>query len=401
MLLQTTLALLALAIWIYLIAFHGQFWQTHHRLATADITPNTAHPPGITWPTIAIIIPARNEADLLPQTLTSLLQQDYPGSYHIYLIDDHSTDKTSANAQAIANQTNQTDRLTIRPAAPLPDHWTGKLWALNQGIEQANQTPGQTPDYYLLTDADIEHDRANLRQLVIKAETEQRDLVSLMVLLRCQSPWEQLLIPAFVFFFAKLYPFSWVNNPHKSTAAAAGGCSLIRRDALEAIGGIASLKNALIDDCTLAANIKHRPASPPRTHRHNIWLGLSDRTTSLRPYDTLSSIWQMVARTAYTQLNYSPWLLLGTLFGMYLIYLQAPIAIITNTIHKNIPLLAINLITYSLIITAYTPITKFYKIHWIYRFSLPLIGLLYTGMTIDSARRHWQGQGGSWKGRTY
>jgi hopene-associated glycosyltransferase HpnB len=380
-----TIGLLSLAIWIYLLTLRGQFWRTDVGLENIP----WAGP----WPTVAIIIPARNEADLIATVLTSLLIQDYAGEFTIYLVDDQSDDGTAAIAQETA-QAIGIDRLHIITAQPLPKGWTGKLWALHQGIIAA--TENHHPEYFLLTDADIRHDRSNLTNLVTKAMTENRDLVSLMVRLRCDSFWERLLIPAFVFFFAKLYPFRQVNDPNSSTAAAAGGCSLVKSAAIAEIGGIASLQNALIDDCTLAAKIKHRSSKP-----HSIWLGLSQTTHSLRPYESLNSIWQMVARTAYTQLNYSPLLLLGTVIGMYLVYLAAPIGIITALIYPSIPLLLVSVLTYTLMTIAYLPTVKFYRIGMIYAFCLPAIGLMYSGMTIDSARQHWQGKGGKWKGRSY
>jgi hopene-associated glycosyltransferase HpnB len=302
-------------------------------------------------------------------------------------------------AKSTAAKFEQPERLKIITAQPLPTGWTGKLWALEQGIAVA--TEGNVPEYLLLTDADIQHDRSNLKNLITKAVTEQRDLVSLMVRLRCESFWEKLLIPAFVFFFAKLYPFRQVNDPNCAIAAAAGGCSLIKRQALGEIGGIGILRDALIDDCTLAAKIKHRSPLADKTKYHSIWLGLTTTTDSIRPYETLESIWHMVARTAYTQLNYSPLLLLGTLFGMYLVYLAAPIGIITAAFTHRLELLIISLITYGLMTISYIPINHFYGVSLIYAFCLPAIGLLYTLMTIDSARRHWQGKGGQWKGRSY
>ncbi len=415
--LQMAIALISLGIWIYLLVGRGQFWRTDQQLAAQLTTESAAGSPELSaWPPIAIIIPARNEAELIAQTLSSLFEQDYPGDYQIYLVDDHSSDDTANIAIATAIVHNCCDRLQVIAAAALPDGWTGKLWALDQGIATAtghgltDQRPESfLPEYFLLTDADIEHDRHNLKNLVLKARTENRDLVSLMVRLRCDSFWEKLLIPAFVFFFAKLYPFRQVNDPNHPMAAAAGGCSLVKREAIAAIGGIASLRDALIDDCTLAAKVKHRPQAkhrPPLTDRpetkyHNIWLGLSPTTYSRRPYENLDSIWQMVARTAYTQLNYSPLLLLGTLVAMYLVYLAAPIGIITSVITHRWDLLIINLITYTLIIVSYIPIARFYQIAMIYPICLPAIGLLYSLMTVDSARQHWQGQGGKWKGRSY
>ncbi len=383
------IALLSLVIWIYLVAGRGQFWRTQPvMLDRAQLIAPTS----MVWPAVAIVIPARNEAAMLPQTLVPLLNQDYPGTCTIYLVDDQSDDGTGAIAQEFAIA-NPGIACKIIQSQPLPPGWTGKLWALHQGLAAAAAS-----DYVLLTDADICHDRASLRYLVLKAETEQRDLVSLMVQLRCESFWERLLIPAFVFFFAKLYPFSWVNQPDRATAAAAGGCSLVRRSALDEIGGIAALKDALIDDCTLAAKIKHRDRP---TNQHRIWLGLTTEIRSLRPYDDLASIWNMVARTAYTQLNYSPLLLLGTIVGMGLVYLVAPIGIIYGLIFQQWWILGITIATYGLMTIAYRPTIQFYRCAGIYALALPLIGLMYNLMTIDSARRHWQGKGGQWKGRSY
>jgi hopene-associated glycosyltransferase HpnB len=234
--------------------------------------------------------------------------------------------------------------------------------------------------------------------LVDHAEKNHCDLVSLMVRLRCESGWEKLLIPAFVFFFAKLYPFRRVNHIDSNTAAAAGGCSLVKRSALEEIGGIAALKNALIDDCTLAAKIKRRHR---RGKNANIWLGLSNETQSLRPYDTLDTIWNMVARTAYTQLYYSPFLLVGTLFGMGLVYFAGPIALVGGLINDNPSLGILGLLTYGLMSFAYSATIKFYRLPWFYATAMPPIALLYTLMTWDSALKHWRGKGGNWKGRNY
>lgn len=385
-------------IWLFLVVAWGQFWRCDQRLG-GDRSPL----PSPTAPPVAVVIPARNEAETISLCLTSLLSQDYPGPLHLVLVDDQSDDGTSDRAQEAAQA--WPDRaLTLIPGQPLPPGWTGKLWALDQGTRYA-QTLEPAPTYILLTDADIAHDRHNLGQLVAKAETESLDLVSLMVQLRCQSPWERLLIPAFVYFFQQLYPFPWVNDRHSSMAAAAGGCVLLRTTALQRIGGIGVLRNALIDDCTLAAQVKGtlplanqpRPAPP----FHPIWLGLSPTTHSLRAYDTLESIWTMVARTAYTQLNYSPLLLLGTLLGMILVYLVAPLglgwAIATGSLLWG----TIAAATWGLMAFSYGPTVRLYGLSWGWAWLLPVIGLLYTLMTLDSARRHWQGQGGAWKGRVY
>jgi hopene-associated glycosyltransferase HpnB len=383
------IAFLSLIIWIFLLLFWGQFWRADRRLELQETKLQS-------YPSVCAVIPARNEADLLPNALRSLLTQDYSGVFSIVLVDDRSTDGTAEVAQTIAEQLEKTDKLTIISGEPLPNGWTGKLWAIEQGIRYASQ---QTPDYFLFTDADIEHDNNNLARLVTKAEKDNLDLVSLMVLLRCQSFWEKFLIPAFVFFFQKLYPFPWVNNPHKKTAAAAGGCILLSRQALERIGGIEVVGQALIDDCALARAIKSS------AHKDNqlasIWLGLTDSTRSLRPYDSLQTIWDMVARTAYSQLNYSPWLLLGTVLAMSLVYLAAPFSLLAGILTANWLLTAIALLTWLLMSLAYLPTVRLYQISPLWAVGLPAIAFLYTLMTIDSALRSWQGKGGAWKGRVY
>jgi hopene-associated glycosyltransferase HpnB len=383
-----TIASISLLIWIYLLLFRGQFWQANQHLEQLDLNLESL-------PLICAVVPARDEADLLPKTLRSLLNQDYPGNFSIILVDDCSTDGTAEIARKVAEQLNQSKRLEIIQSNPLPPGWTGKLWALEQGIIYANKrTP--PPDYFLLTDADIEHDKTNLHQLAIKAKKEKLQLVSLMVLLRCQSFWEKLTIPAFVFFFQKLYPFTWVNDKRDRTAAAAGGCILIERQALESIGGMAAIRQALIDDCALAQAVK---ATYP--NKKAIWLGLTTSTRSLRPYPSLSSIWDMVARTAFTQLNYSPWLLLGTLLGMSLTYLVAPLSLGVGLVTSNWLLTSIGLLTWLLVAIAYLPTIRLYRLSPLWAFCLSAIAFLYTLMTIDSALRHWQGRGGRWKGRVY
>jgi hopene-associated glycosyltransferase HpnB len=384
------IAFVSLAIWLFLLLFWGQFWRADRRLEQQEKKLEF-------YPSVCAVIPARNEADLLPTALRSLLTQDYPGIFSVVLVDDRSTDGTAKVAREIAEQLTQTEKLTVISGEPLPTGWTGKLWAMEQGIRYASQ---KTPDYFLLTDADIEHDNQNLCSLVTKAERDNLDLVSLMVLLRCQSFWEKLLIPAFVFFFQKLYPFPWVNNPHKKTAAAAGGCILLRRQALERIGGIEVVRQALIDDCALAQAIKQSS-----THKDNqltsIWLGLTESTRSLRPYDSLTTIWDMVARTAYSQLNYSPWLLLGTVLAMSLVYLAAPFSLLIGLLTANWLLTSIALLTWLLMSLAYLPTVRLYQISPLWAVGLPAIAFLYTLMTIDSALRSWQGRGGAWKGRVY
>ncbi|AUT01448.1 glycosyl transferase family 2 [Nostoc sp. CENA543] len=393
------ITLLSLLIWLGLLTLRGQFWRVDPQLEAVE-------PVLTSLPKVCVVVPARNEAELLPITLRSLLLQDYPGEFHVFLVDDHSTDGTAAFAEGVAHAVDKAQQLHIISSASLPPGWSGKLWAVEQGIQNGTKL---APDYFFLTDADIEHDVNNLRRLVAQAEQEDLDLASIMVKLRCQSFWEKLLIPAFVFFFQKLYPFRWVNNPKNKTAAAAGGSILIRASALERIGGISAIRQALIDDCALAQAVKgtgdwergkNTPSSFPTPSR-KIWLGLSSLTRSLRPYPSLQTIWDMVARTAYTQLNYSPWLLLGTVVAMTLIYLVPPLGLLIGALLGNQFIALTGLITWLLMTLAYFPTVRFYRCSFIFAFSLPAIAFLYTLMTIDSALRHWQGRGGAWKGRVY
>jgi len=400
-------AVVSLLIWIGLLMLWGRFWLCDQRLAPVNETGAAARLEG--YPPVCAVIPARNEAEMLPQTLRSLLGQTYTGPFHIILVDDHSTDGTGEIARQIAIELNQAKQLTVLSAEPLPPGWTGKLWAMEQGIRHA-QTLASAPSYFLFTDADIQHAPDNLHQLVSKAQADNRELVSLMVLLRCQSFWEKLLLPAFVFFFQLLYPFPLVNTPSSRVAAAAGGCILIRRETLERIGGISILKQALIDDCTLAQAVKLGSRSAPdaiSAHTdplkpsRRIWLGLTQTTYSLRPYDSLQTIWDMVARTAYTQLNYSPLLLVGTVLGMTLVYLVAPIATVVGLLIGHWAIALVGLAAWLLMALAYWPTIRLYSLNPLWSFCLPVIAFLYTLMTLDSARRHWQGRGGAWKGRIY
>ncbi len=386
------LAFLSLTIWVILLGFWGQFWRCDQQLTRQE----TDLP---MFPAICAVVPARNEADLLPVTLRSLLNQDYPGHLSVILVDDSSTDGTANVARDVAQELDKTQQLHVLSGQPLAPGWTGKLWALHQGIQYA-QTLTPPPDYVLLTDADIEHDALNLRSLVAKAQQEDLDLVSLMVRLRCESFWEKLLIPAFVFFFQKLNPFPWVNDPTKPTAAAAGGCILITREALTRIGGIEVVRDALIDDCALAQAVKSSrftlsPSSP------KIWLGLTDSTHSLRPYPSLSTIWDMIARTAFTQLNYSLGLLIVTVIGMILVYIVPPVCAIFGLLTGNWLVAIAALSTWLFMAYAYLPTIRFYGCSPALALCLPGIAFLYTLMTVDSAVRHWQKRGGTWKGRVY
>jgi hopene-associated glycosyltransferase HpnB len=309
----------------------------------------------------------------------------------VILVDDHSDDATAAVARAAAARSRHPERFSLLPAAPLPNGWTGKLWALHQGT----QAPAAQADFIWLSDADIAQPPEALRRLVAKAEDEARDLVSLMVSLRCASLWERLLIPPFIYFFQKLYPFAWAKDPGKATAAAAGGCILLRRAALARIGGLAAIRDALIDDCALAAAVKaSRPAGG-----NGIWLGLATEARSLRPYAGLGEIWSMVARTAYTQLHHQPLLLAGTLLGMVLTYLVPPLVLLAYPWHHQAAAALAAGLAWLLMSLSLLPTLKLYgQPGWLAPL-LPLAAGLYSAMTFDSAWRHWRGVGGQWKGR--
>ncbi len=370
------LAYLPAAIWFGLIIFRGDFWR-------ADQTLPDAPPELAAWPAVVAVIPARNEAATIGATVASLLAQDYPGRFDVVVVDDHSDDGTAAAAGA-------DPRLSVVAAEPLQPGWTGKLWAVRQGLEA---TDARFPDaaYVLLTDADITHDAPNLRRLVGKAEGEDLALVSLMARLRCEGWWERLLIPAFVFFFQMLYPFPWVNDRNRVTAAAAGGCMLVRRSALRATGGVDAIRDRLIDDCALARQIKRQGA---------IWLGLTTDVKSLRRYDTLGEVWNMVARTAFEQLGNSAWALVGTVIALAVTYL-APLVAASGALGGGWPVVAGLAVWWGLMPHAFAPTLRLYDLSPIWGLSLPIAAFLYTLMTISSAVRTWRGRKGAWKGRHY
>ena len=373
---------LSLLVWIILVTSRDGFWKTDQRLPDVGDFFQT-HPA----PPIVVVIPARNEAEMLPQSLRSLLKQTYPGKFSIVIVDDHSSDNTFQVARDLSQDTDI--EVVLVRGETLPEGWTGKLWALEQGLRVAATLK---PEYVLLTDADIFHGSTSLTTLVHQAVAQHCDLVSLMVRLRTESFWERALIPAFVFFFAKLYPFRAVNNPDRSIGAAAGGCSLIRWAALEKIGGLASIRGALIDDCTLGQALKRNG---------NIWLGLTTDTLSLRPYDSLASIWAMVSRSAYAQLNYSPLLLVGTVFGMAVVYGMPIVGLGFGWMQRDVWVFAMALLSYGLMTWAYLPIVRFYQQPSWMSLGLPGVAVLYLLMTLDSARQSMQGKGGAWKGRVY
>lgn len=372
------LAGLALAVWIYLIACHGGFW----RAAERDDTIMPAQEPA-RWPSVVAIVPARNEADVVSHSIASLIAQDYPGAFSIIVVDDNSEDGTAAAVGAAA--AHAPGKVQLIAGAPMAAGWTGKVWAQSQGVAEA---AGRVPpaDYLLLTDADIVHAPHTLRSLVTRAEAGGLVLTSLMVELRCESLAERALIPAFVFFFQMLYPFAWVNRADRTTAAAAGGCMLVRRASLAMAGGLASIKDAVIDDCALGARLK---AEGP------IWLGLTRNAASIRKYPTFSDIRRMVARSAYAQLDYSPLMLAGTVLGLLLTYLAVPLIAILGS---GLPRL-LALASWILMGLAFLPTLRFYRLSPLWAPLLPAIAAVYMAFTLDSAYQHMRGRGGMWKGR--
>jgi hopene-associated glycosyltransferase HpnB len=374
-----TIACLALCVWIYLIFCRGSFWLAGER-DDADQLPNSMDGD---WPTVAVVIPARDEAPMLPRGLGSILAQDYP-KLSVILVDDNSSDDTAAVARQVSTKAGR--EVTILQGQALPRSWAGKPWALHQGVSYVEATKSR-PDYLLLTDADIRYAPGAIKRVVVRAQTNGFVLTSIMAKLHCESFAERALIPAFVFFFQMLYPFAWVNNSSARTAAAAGGCILVERLALERAGGVAKIRSALIDDCALARVMK---AEGP------IWLGLSDKVRSLRTYPAIGNIGDMVARSAYAQLRYSPLLLGATMAGMAVTYVAPPVL----ALFGSYPVNAIAAAAWALMMLAFVPMLRFYRRSPLWAAALPLIAATYSAFTLTSAHEHWRGRGGAWKGRS-
>ncbi len=369
------------AAWLVLVFGRGAFWRTNQRLpmVMGDARRN--------WPAVTAVVPARNEAEGIGHCVRALLQQNYPGELRVLVVDDQSADGTAAIARETAHRMGAEARVRVLSGAPLPQGWAGKVWAMAQGVAAAGPVP-----YLWFTDGDIVHGPEVLRRLMVQAEGRDLSLVSLMVMLACDRFWERLLIPPFIFFFQMLYPFPWVNNPRRKLAGAAGGCMLLRRECLEKAGGFAAMRAALIDDCTLAARIKPHGA---------IWLGLGTESHSLRDYHRLREIWRMVARSAYVQLRFSPARLLGAVLGMMFLYVLPPLAFLAGLFTGSAWLALPGLLALLLMARAYLPSLHLYALPVGWVLSLPVAALLYTLMTLDSARRHYAGRGGAWKGRHY
>jgi hopene-associated glycosyltransferase HpnB len=373
------LGALVLAIWVYLVFARGNFWWL--RDFNDDIA---AHEDLLRWPHVVAIVPARNEAETIRRAVASLVRQTYQGEFSIIIVDDHSQDGTDECARHAAIEAGAAERVQIRNATPLPSGWTGKLWALNEGVTQAAETAAE---FYWFTDADIEHGPDTLRRLISRAEKDQLDLNSLMVLLQARTFPERLLVPPFLYFFLKLYPPGWIAERKSRAAGAAGGCMLLRREALERIGGIAAIRSEVIDDCAVARAVKRSGG--------RIWMGITRSSVSLRSYATFGEIRDLIARTAFTQLRYSVLLLLGTVMGMFLTYV-VPIAL---AFAPGKAAAAAGIAAWVLMTVSFIPTLWHFRISRYWAVLLPVAALFYIYATGISAARYWAGRGGQWKGR--
>jgi len=381
---------LSAGIWVYLFFFRGAFW----RLTDFD-DDRCAISAKQKFPRVCAIVPARNEAPTIAATVTSLLQQDYPGEFSVVVVDDHSDDGTAQAASEAAEGTNNASgdasRFTIYSAEPLQRGWTGKLWALNEGVRRVSaeaEQRGEPIEFFWFTDADIQHAPDTLRRLVARAETDRLDLASLMVLLRARTLQEKLLIPAFVYFFLQLYPPRWIANPNARTAGAAGGCLLIRGSTLQRIGGLAAIRNALIDDCTLARAVKGAGG--------RLWMGVTRSSVSQRDYRSFAEIRDMIARTAFTQLRYSTALLLLTIVALFVTYIAPLVLPFAGKPVARI----LGIIACVLMATSFLPTIRYYRLSRTWTLLLPVTAAVYACATVLSAVRFWLGRGGQWKGRS-
>ncbi|QDQ15386.1 glycosyltransferase [Streptomyces spectabilis] len=371
----------SLAAWLWLLVGQGFFWRTDLRL------PPRREPER--WPAVGVVVPARDEAGVLPASLPSLLAQDYPGRAEVFLVDDGSTDGTGEVARELSERHGGLPLTVGSPGEP-PPGWTGKLWAVRHGIGLAR---AHEPEYLLLTDADIAHEPDSLRELVAAAESGGFAMVSQMARLRVASVWERLVVPAFVYFFAQLYPFRWIARQGGRTAAAAGGCVLLRADAAERARVPDAIRHAVIDDVALARAVK-------RSGGH-IWLGLAERVDSVRPYPRLADLWRMVARSAYAQLRHNLAVLAGTVAGLAVIYLAPPVAVVVGLAAGDASAAVLGGLAWLVMTATYLPMLRYYRQPLWLALTLPATAFLYLLMTVDSAVQHYRGRGAAWKGRTY
>ncbi|MBT3166360.1 glycosyltransferase [Streptomyces sp. Vc74B-19] len=374
-------AAVSLAAWLWLLLLQGWFWRTDVRL------PPSRDPD--VWPDVCVVVPARDEAAVLPASLPSLLAQDYPGRAEIFLVDDGSTDGTARLARELAERHAGLPLTVGSPGEP-PAGWTGKLWAVRHGMTLAG---AREPEYLLLTDADIAHAPDSLRRLVAAARTGGFDIVSQMARLRVESLWERLVVPAFVYFFAQLYPFRRIAGPGSRTAAAAGGCVLLRAEAAERARIPDAVRHAVIDDVAVARAVKRSGG--------RVWLGLADGVDSVRPYPRLADLWRMVSRSAYAQLRHNPALLAGTVAGLAVVYLVPPVAVAAGAVAGNLPCALLGAAAWLVMAGTYVPMLRYYRQPLWLAPLLPVTAFLYLLMTVDSAVQHRRGRGAAWKGRTY
>jgi hopene-associated glycosyltransferase HpnB len=356
----------------------GRQWRIAPRL---DVDVPGALPAA----SVVAVVPARNEADELPATLGALLAQRH-AALHVILVDDHSSDGTAAVAREIAVALGAADRLTVLPGAPLPAGWTGKVWAQHQGVQAA---AARGAEWIWLTDADIRHAPDVLARLLATAARERRDLVSVMARLRCATAFERLLIPAFTYFFAMIYSFGATADDRARTAGAAGGCIVVRPALLERAGGMAAIRDAVIDDCALAAACKRAGG--------RLWLGYDRDVHSTRGYPTLATIWDMVARSAYTQLGRSPLVLAGCVLGLGYVFLLPVAALASGATATRV----LAFVAYAAMVRTYVPMVRYLGCAPGWALALPASAALYTAMTVSSAWRLHRGRGAAWKGRAY
>lgn len=379
-------AWISLAIWVSLVGFRGGFWRMNISLPPVPVAPSADDGDHPSWPSVVVVVPARDEADILPDTFPTLLAQDYPGPLEIVLVDDASSDGTGEVARRLADEAGGITVDVLRGDGP-PPGWAGKVAAMDRALAACAPS-----EYVLFTDADIAHPPDSVRRLVAHAQAGGWDLVSLMARLNTRSAAERQIVPAFVYSFFQLYPPAWIRSPRRRTAGAAGGCMLVRRSRLESAGGLAPIGGARIDDVALGHLLKVTGA---RT-----WLGVTRSVRSLRPYPRMADLWDMIARSAYTQLRCDPRLLAGTVLGLALTYGVPPLVGVAGAAAGAWTAAVPALIAWALLTLSYLPVLRLYRLAAWRAPLLPGVMALYGAMTVDSARRHRRGRGGAWKGRT-